>query len=251
MAIQKIEQYGEVLKVILRPTKVFPEGKNHFYCDSEDIDLVQSYSWYLQQHNKDIRVRAYNSFQIYYLFHRELAFKYLSYYPDYLDHISGVEFDNVDSNLNIVTNQQNSFNKPTRGYYLYDSQNNFLPCIRYNKKALYPYRVVHSELEACILQHLIETDFLKLKMQDSYYMYDFLKDRRQDLDILDLERTGVVSSEEATYKHVVRHANAWHYHRYNLADYFKDNHIPVPSYDLDEQGFMVDKITRKKLCPFY
>lgn len=97
----------------------------------------------------------------------------------------------------------------------------------------------------------LETDYLRGILKDDYYMYDFLKDRRGDLDILDLERTGIISAEEATYRHVIRYAkdNAWYYYRYNLEQYFKDNHIPVPDFDLDEQGFMIDKITRKKLCP--
>ena len=39
--------------------------------------------------------------------------------------------------------------------------------------------------------------------------------------------------------------------RYGLEEYYKENNIPIPEYDLDSEGFMVDKITRKKLCPFY
>ena len=102
------------------------------------------------------------------------------------------------------------------------------------------------------MQYLTETVYLKPKMQEDYYMYDFLKDRRKDLDILDLERTKKISPEEAVYRHVVRHAkdNAWYFYRYNLAEYFRDNHISIPSYDLDNQGFMIDKVTRKQLCPF-
>lgn len=245
--VDRIEQYNDTLKVILKPTRKYPVG--YFYCDSEDEDLVKSHTWFIRQCNKNIRVEARNNWKDF-CFNQELALKYLGYYPDYLDHLNGVDIDNVDNNLNIVTQQQNMFNTPVRGYDIRSSS--FYPRITYNKKIIRPFGVCHSELEACRLTYLAETDYLRSLMQDDYYMYDFLKDRRDDLDILDKERTKKISSEEATYKHVMRYAkdNAWYYYRYNLAEYFKDNHIPVPDYDLDDKGSMIDKITGKRLCPF-
>lgn len=250
MAVQRIEKYGDTLKVILKPTAKFPEGKNYFYCDSESIDLVQSHSWFLSQHSKNIYILAHN-WKTTCRFHQNLAYKYLDYYPEYIDHLNRVEIDNIDSNLNEVTQQQNTYNKPTRGYrILYD--NGFQPCIRYNEEIFIPNGVVHTEFEACILQHKLETDFLKLKMQDDYYMYNFFLDRRNDLDILDLERTKKISSEEAVYRHVVRYAkdNAWYYYRYNLEQYFRDNHLQVPVFGVDSEGFMIHPITGQRLCPF-
>ena len=248
--VDRIEQYDDTLKVILKPTKLFPEGRNYFYCDSEDIDLVENHSWCLHQTGKSICVTAKDCWQNNYRFHRELVYKYLGYCLEEIEHIDGLEFDNVDSNLNVVTQQQNLYNKPTRGYHLHG--NSFRPRIRYNQESLHLYGVVHTEVEACQLQYLAETDFLRELMQDQYYMYDFLKDRRGDLDILDLERTKQISPEEATYIHVKRYveSNCWYVYRYGLEDYCKEHHIVIPDFDLDEQGFMVDKITRKKLCPF-
>lgn len=250
--VDRIEQYNDTLKVILKPTKKFPDGKNYFYCDSEDIDLVQSYSWFLHQDRKNICVTAGDSWKNNYQFHRELAIKYLGYYPGYLDHINGLEIDNIDDNLNEVTQQQNTYNKPTRGYTFNKRYNNFQTHINFNQELVRLYGVVHSEFEVCQLAYITETDFLRLKMQEDYYMYDFLKDRRNDLDILDLERTKKISPEEATYRHVKRYveSNCWYVYRYGLEDYCKEHHIAIPDFDLDEQGFMVDKITRKKLCPF-
>lgn len=250
MAVERVEQYEDVLKVILKPTKKFPEGMNYFYTDVEAVDLVQSRCWYLGQSRYNAYVVSDTSCGIHYKFHRELANKYLGYLPDYIDHCDGVVIDNVDKNLNIVTNQQNSFNKPTKNYTFDVRRNTFQPRILYNRETIYPVGVVHSEVEACILQHELETTYLRELMKDDYYIYNFFIDRRNDLDILDLERTKQISPEEATYRHVVRNANAWHYFRYNLEQYFKDNHIPVPSYDLDEQGFMIDTTTGRKLCPF-
>lgn len=250
MAVERIEDYGDVLKVILKPTKSFPQG-GYFYCDAEDIDLVKAYTWFLCQLGKNIYVLANDNWQNTCLFHRELANKYLGYYPEYLDHISGVEIDNIGSNLNEVNQQQNQYNSFIKGYLFDKRRNNFQPRIKYNRELLYPYWGVKTELEVCQLQYLVETDFLRLKMQDDYYMYNFLLDRRNDLDILDDERTGKISQEEAVYKHVLRYAdNAWYYYRYNLEQYFKDNKIPIPKYGVDEQGFMIHPITGQKLCPF-
>lgn len=38
--------------------------------------------------------------------------------------------------------------------------------------------------------------------------------------------------------------NAWVYLRFGLQQYFKDNHIAVPSYILNEEGLMVDANNR-------
>ena len=248
MSVERIEQYKDTLKVILKPTKKFPEGRNYFYCDSEDIDLVQSHSWHLEQGNTNICVRAINSFRISYRFHRELAYKYLGYYPKYLDHISGVEFDNIDSNLNEVSLNQNIRNRVVKNYI--KTKNKFRV-----RSSAYSVAVItqqaNTEIEACQIAYSIETSYLKELMGNQYYMYDFLKDRRNDLNILDLERTGVISQDEATYQHVLRYAdNAWFYYRYGLEDYFRQHHILVPSYSLDEQGFMIHPVTGQKLCPF-
>lgn len=101
------------------------------------------------------------------------------------------------------------------------------------------------------MQSNIERVWLREKLGTDYYIFDFLKYRRGSEDLLDLERTGVLSEEEATYRHILRYKdNAWYYLRYNLEQYFKDYNIPVPKYSLNEQGFMIHPITGKKLCPF-
>lgn len=102
------------------------------------------------------------------------------------------------------------------------------------------------EDEACLQQFQLEAEYF------SDYNYDFLADRRNDLDIVELERTGKISSEEATFQHVMRYAkeNAWYIFRYNLEDYFKAYNIPLPAYSLNTEGRMVHPVTGKILCPF-
>lgn len=259
MAVIKKEQYRQkdgtdILKVYTKPTSKFPNG-GYFYVDAEDEDIVDSYTWSLSWSDKTIRVdthigSAYNYKHL--SFHQEVAYKYLNYHPDCIDHINLLELDNIDKNLNIVSRQQNQYNKLSQGYDIIANRKIFRARIKLNAKTLRPYSSVHSEVEACQLQYLAETDYLRDRLGSDYYMYDFLKDRRNDLDILDLERTGQISSDEAVYKHVVRYAsdNAWYYYRYNLEQYFKDNHLKVPDYKLDEQGYMIHPVTGKKLCPF-
>lgn len=260
MSVQKIEEYRQkdgtdILKVFCKPTKNYSIEENYFYVDAKDKDIVDNYTWGLIKAEKNTYVGACTG-SIYDFrnlkLHRELAYKYLGYYPDYIDHINGVAVDNVDENLNVVTNQQNAFNKPSRGYNVNFNRNSFAARVVIMGRTICLYSSVHLENEVCQLQYKLETEYLRDVLQDDYYVYDFLKDRRNDLDILDLERTGQISSDGATYRHVIRYAkdNAWYYYRYNLEQYFKDNHIPVPDFDLDERGFMIDKITRKKLCPF-
>lgn len=245
MAVDRIEKYrqkngDDILKVILKPTKNFPEG--YFYCDSCDEELVRQYTWLLhKQRHPYVVASCWNYYNRQHLcFHQEKANNILSYYPDCINHINMVEFDDVNANLDEVTNQQNQWCKPSKGYVI--DERNFRPCVMANSQNIYAKRV-RTEIEACILVY-------QLEMQYEDYRYDFLKDRRKDTDLLDLERTGQISEEEAVYRHVLRYAdNAWFYYRYNLAEYFKENHIQVPDYAIDGEGYMTHPVTGVRLCP--
>lgn len=230
--VDYVEQYGDVLKVYLKPTKEYPNGA-YFYAGIADEDLIYRFRWFLN--NNKVKAQPYNI--IY--FHKEIVD------ADKVLHKNRVIFDNVRNNLVAGDNQSKSYQEFRVGYNR--TYKGFQANIKVNGY-LRSSGVVHSELEACQLQHYLETEFLKTKV-DNYYMYDFLLDRKGSEEILDLERTGKISREEAVYKHVLKHANAWYYFRFGLQDYFKDNHIPVPSYNLDNKGFLVDKITGKRLCP--
>lgn len=256
--VESIKEYKQlngvsILKVFLKPTAKFPMG--YFYAPAEAIDLVQNYSWRLHQEGNGVYVIAstgsvYCRKNIY--FHKELFKFYQGYdWNGDIDHINMIEIDNTDNNLNVVTTQQNKYNTFTKGYSYNNNLGTFQPRTVINSKNYYPFHVVHREDEACILQNNIEQVWLKEQLGTDYYMFDFLKYRRGTEDILDLERTDKISEEEATYRHILRYKdNAWFYLRYNLEDYFKDNHIAVPEYRLDTDGFMVHPITNQKLCPF-
>ena len=245
MAVKGIEKYRQqnsedVLKVILKPTQKFPEG--YFYCDACDEELVKNYTWCLHTQRYPYVIAnlgsSYN--QQTKQFHQEKAFNILDEYPNYINHINGVEFDNVNQNLDKVTNQQNSWARPSRGYLI--AGRSFQPHVAVNSRQIYA-KCTRTEVEAIQLAY-------QLELQYEDYRYDFLKDRRKDADILNLERTGRISEEEAVYHHVCRYAdNAWFYYRYNLTEYFRDNHLKVPDYAIDEEGYMTHPITGQKLCP--
>ncbi len=122
MAVLNIEKYrqknGEdVLKVILKPTKTFPEGA-YFYADACDEELVKRYSWFLANQKQPYVVAHFeNHYRRQNLrFHQEKAYNILDRYPDYINHINGVEYDNTNSNLDVVNQQQNCWCKVSKGY---------------------------------------------------------------------------------------------------------------------------------------
>ncbi|MDE7476743.1 MAG: hypothetical protein K2M91_02145 [Lachnospiraceae bacterium] len=245
MAVERIEKYrqqtgDDILKVILKSTGKFPNG--YFYCDSCDEELVRNHSWHLHKQKQSYVVaRVYGNYFL--RFHQEKAYNILGYYPDYINHINGVEFDNIDKNLDVVSQQQNLWCKLSKGYGKDKMCKSFQPIITVNQQHIYASRV-GTEVEACQSAYFLETKY-------ENYQYDFLKDRRNDLDILDMERTGKISEDEAVYRHVLRHAadNAWYVYRYNLFEYFKDNNLKVPAYSIDDEGYMTHPITGQRLCP--
>lgn len=268
--VERIEEYRQkngvhILKVYCKPTRVFAEGSNFFYAPSEAIDLVNKYTWCLHTYGKNqVYVTAIDNDSVYYeagkyhqdtiQFHTKLFEFYNNYkWQGSIDHVNGIEIDNIDSNLNAVNQMQNNFNKLSRGYTINTNYKpaSFRAYVKIDYKNYRPYKSVRNEVEACITQNYLEQVDLREKLGTQYYMFDFKKYRRGSEDILDLERTGQISEEEAIYQHILRYSNnAWYYYRYGLQDYFKQYHIPVPQYRLDEYGFMIHHITGQKLCPF-
>ena len=260
MAVQRIEEYRQkngvdILKVYCKPTDKFPNG-GYFYAPAEAIDVVNEYSWRLHASSNAIYVIANDSNTFskeIVLFHCKLFEFYQGYiWNEFIDHISLCEFDNTDNNLNAVTGSQNNYNKISRGYKLPECRSSFRPRIKISGKENYPLGYSQkTEDKACCYQNQLEQIWLKEQLGTSWYMFDFKKYRRGSEDILDLERVGKISEEEATYRHILRYAdNAWYMLRYGLEQYYKDNHISIPKYSLDTDGFMVHHITGQKLCPF-
>lgn len=246
MAVLRTEKYrqknsDDILKVILKSTQKFPQG--YFYCDASDEELVRQYTWFLKTQKEPYVVANIGGRYSHQLlqFHREKAFNILDRYPKYINHIDGIKFDNVNKNLDEVTNQQNLWCVPSRGYAI--DRKNFRPYIGINSQTIY---ANCTRIEVGAIQSAYQ-----LELQYENYRYDFLRDRRKDLNLLDMERTGKISEDEAIYLHVLRYAanNAWYVYRYDLFDYFNENHIPIPAFSIDSEGYMTHSITGQRLCP--
>lgn len=249
--VQSIEIYSEVLKVILKPTRSFPNGKNYFYTDNNEKarELIKSYTWYLKKEKKNTcvvaRIGASSISQKTLRFHQEYALRILGYHPDYIDHINGIEYDNRADNLNEVTNQQNLRNRPSIGYGFNAIYNIFQPYYVLDGRQIYS-SGYKSESEALQVTYKLREE----KYKD--YNYNFFEDRRGFEHLLLQEIEGIITHEEATYQRIksLIESNPWYAYRYNLEDYCKNNNIVIPDFSLDEQGFMIHPVTKQRLCPY-
>lgn len=238
----------DVAKVMLKPTKAFPDG-GYFYVSVEDAHLIQRWdAWLIKSNTKQKTQRV----GIQTLLNKEkpvdlglaLTNEIYGYIPAYTDHYNGVPIDNTRKNIIPVTSQQNNRNSHSKGYSC--ASNRFTPNISVCRRQIhFPY--CKTEAECCLTVYDLREDYY------SDYDYSFMADRRGDLDILDLEYTGQISSEEATFRHVMRYAkdNAWYVYRYNLFDYFKSNGVAIPKFTTNEDGYMTHPITGQLLCPFH
>ena len=242
--IEKIEDYDDALKVITVPSKNNPEGSNFFYCEPNMLWALNKYCWNLYPARGITRVESHNLADTECrFFHNLYANTVLGEVPECIDHINGLQIDNRDINLNCVSTIQNTRNRRTKGYKRFSSTNGFTVRVMLN------YESRHCGLFKNEYEAIKATSYYRGIYHD--YDYNFLMDRRDDIDLLDAEITKKITPDDAILQHVLRHAknNAWYYYRYDLAEYFRDNHISIPEFDLDDENYMVDKITRKRLCP--
>lgn len=249
MSVIKIEIYENILKVILKSTKKFPEGENYFYTDNTKLarQLVENYSWYLSKHGKNIYVVANIHTDVGWktlCFHKEYRELLDNILADYIDHINGVGIDNRNCNLNTVNQQKNTRNKPSIGYQI-GCNNCFIPNYKLDGKT-YNRGSYKTEPEALLAINSIRQQVF------NDYDYNFYLDRRDFKAILTQELEGILSHEEATYiriKTLVEN-NPWYAYRYNLFDYCSSNSISIPSFELDNEGFMISPVTKERLCPY-
>lgn len=244
--IGSIDHYENVISVQMKPSRAFPEG-GCFYTDAAAEDLVRGTNWYFANvssgHDGSIYVMGRRSGSPV-LFHCEYMHLITGGSYDCIDHVNGVTTDCTERNLKGVSSQWNSRNRPLMGYSYRPSQKNFLVQITLNRARVYN-KCFKTEIDTLDAVRTLRAEYF------SDYDYDFLLDRRGDRDILDLERTGQISADEATLRHVMRYAkdNAWYVYRYGLEDYFTSHNIMIPEYSIDDDGFMCDKVTGKHLCP--
>lgn len=241
-SIQKFVQRDGlvVLKVWLSPTKAFPNG-SFFYCEAKDYDLVLAYKHWCIYSQKQPYVQAGASVASAvskYLFHVEVARKYLGHYPESVDHYNGIEFDCVDRpNLFSVSQEQNGRNKRSKGYKI-TASGSFCAYINLHGKKIFS-NPAKTEVEALIDRSQLEKRYF------SDYSYNFLADRRTDLDLLMYEREGQWTKEQVIREYLTRHNNPWFFFRYDLREVYQQYGLPFPQegkdYWLASDGFMVNK----------
>lgn len=243
MKYLRLEEYNDVLKVILMPSANFSSG--YFYTDNTLLarELINECTWALYKQGDNIYVHGYLNKKVV-SFHREYIKRLYNYYPEAIDHIDRVGIDNRKTNLNLVTTQQNIRNRPSRGYIYNENFGTFrVQCCLNNK--IQSGGIYKSEVDAILASY-----YLREKLFFDYN-YNFYLDRHNDLDILDIELIGKLTNELATYYHIKRYveSNPWYVYRYNLFDYCKINNISTLSYFIDSQGFMIDN-QGSKFCPY-
>lgn len=243
--IERVEQYGDDLKVLMTPTKTLPNG-GYFYASADARELVESKRWLILCHTSGFRVRNSSSIDSGVFFH--VAYMQQQLNVDSLDgvvdHMNGVPFDNVSGNLRVATTEQNSMNKVTRGYTYVEASHGFVPYITVHGQMIRG-ATAENEITAAQMAYDLHKEYF------GEWDYDFFNDRRTEYELLDKERTHKISHDEAVYEHVKSHVerNAWYVYRYNLQDYCKEYHIQIPEFRFDANGFLVDKDTGIRLCP--
>lgn len=238
----------EVLKVWLSPTPQFPNG-SFFYCEAKDVDLVLAHkNWSISNPKQPyVRAKASSASAVsgHYFFHVEIARKYLGYLPEAVDHYNGIEFDCVNSsNLFSVSTEENTRNKRSKGYELVGSSS-FRALLRFHGNVIRS-NPARTEVEALVDRSQLEKRYF------SDYSYNFLEDRRTDMDLLMYEREGQWTKEQVIREYLRRHDNPWFFFRYDLREVYQQYGLSFPQegkdYWIDEEGFMIGR-TGKRLLP--
>lgn len=230
----------QVSKVYLAPTYGYGLGRNYFYISPDKFKEIE---------HEQIRLRKKNFMPIvtkvepYEQVFKELDFK------------NKVSIDLTNQNLEDNSNVFNRNNRFDMGYEV--KHGVYIPTVFVMKdsgvyRRYSPIKACFKEDECCIAQSRLEREFKDPYeyLNTVYKFFDFKEYMVDDFEILDLERTGQISHEEAIYRHILNiKDNAWYYLRFGLEDYYKENKIPVPEYDIDVKGRMIGK-DGKKLCPF-
>ena len=241
--IQRFKQRDglEVLKVWLAPTPQFPNG-SFFYCEAKDEDLVLAHKNWSICNPKHPYVQAKASIASAisgrYLFHSEVARKYCSKLSEAIDHYNGVEFDCVDRpNLFSVTTEQNNRNRRIKGYNI-TSLGSFYARISLHGRFI-SLSTTRTELEALIDRSQLEKRYF------SDYSYNFLEDRRTDMDLIMYEREGQWTKEQVIREYLTRHNNPWFFFRYDLQEVYQQYGLSFPQvgkdYWIAKDGFMINK----------
>lgn len=129
---------------------------NKFYFDKEDFDIIKDYCWwekdgYAVTQRERVTIRMHRL--IMGVTDRNIQ----------VDHIYHNTMDNRKSQMRLVTNMQNSWNKQSRGVYYSNEKNKYVGNITYNGKKYFKY--FDNEKDA--------QEWRKIKEQELYKEYAY------------------------------------------------------------------------------
>lgn len=226
MELLKIEEYSSALKVFLKPTSACPEGSNFFYCDKDMKSAILNGSLSFSTYLDSPRYPMLNGVGLHRYVKDTLGIK-----DAVVDHISGVTWDDCSCNLRVTDISGNAKNKRSIGV-MYDGL--FKPT-GVARELLGDTGFKNEQKALIAISHAEKA----LRLSGYFTGYNFLTDRRDDADLVDLVRTDKLSKEEELITYIKRYSNnAWYYYRY-IADLegYKDL-FDLNSVCLDEYGFL-------------
>lgn len=249
-----------------------------FYIDKRDLDIIESHTFEVQvaggqtnivaprtQIKVDGKWHSVTFAQLY-------ALKYFgALHPDnkVMDHKNGVELDNISSNLQLVTTQQNGYNQFKQGYTInlkggangathtnYFATTAIRDRVNNKKITIRPFPVTQREDVVAKQQYMLENDWFKQKYPQIYYAFDFPQWRRNDIAFVQEEREGKFTNADVVRRFLCQdeiRLNPWYWCRYNLFELYAQYGISYPhenrDWYLDEDGAM--RFKNDTLCrPF-
>lgn len=226
MELLKIEEYSEALKVFLKPTTTCPEGSNFFYCDKGMKSVILEGNLSFSTSYGSPRYPMLNGVGLHRYVKDTLGIKDVV-----VDHISGVTWDDCSCNLRVTDISGNAKNKRSIGV-AYDGL--FKPT-GVARELLGDTSFKNEQKALIAVSHAEKA----LRLSGNFTGYNFLYDRRDDADLVDLVRTDRLSKEEELITYIKRYSNnAWYYYRY-IADLEEYKYLfDLDSVCLDEYGFL-------------
>lgn len=209
------------------------------YVSEQDLDVIAEHLW---SKGRDGKITCSGVFLENPRYRMDLgvviARKYFGDDISYVSHLNGLYQDNTLENLEIVSREQMLQMRPHQGYFIDINHymTRYLPQVKLDDGSIVKGGVYDYEHEACLRQFELEVEFFGKKR------FNFIDDRRFDMDLVDAVYQGNLTKEEAEKEHLRRwvSVNPWFAYRYNLFPKLKRYGIQVPSFRIDAMGAMVD-----------
>jgi hypothetical protein len=244
MHVDKIIEYKSkegkyTAKVILQPTADYPHG-SYFYIDAEDIDILvaNNGNYHLQARVGMPLVLHSSSVPLV----EQISNKHLGSGNYIFRYENYCKFDLVDKNLDLEKTGEVVQRGTTEGFGYSKRLRAFI--VETTEDGIRRQKVASPENNACKLRYSLENKNYTIP-------YNFMKDRSRCIDLLHLERAGVISDDETNFLLLKRiQDNPWYVYRYGLSEEFKKYGLKIPKFSLDSEKYMTHPITGQRFNPY-